>query len=455
LSLRAEPALLYVVVMTKAKTSSKTLTDVLLGVVVGLTVSGGTLPAAEPKVPKPPTLLGLQEARSATELVNLLGVVVHMTYNQTPYANAEKVQQALDYTGIRTVRDATPLADTRTYDSLASHGVKFDFVLRAEAAAELPATVRRLEAFAQRHPGAIVAIEGMNEVNNWPAKYKGLQGLPAAIAVQRDLYAAVKSSPTLKGVPVYALTLGAAGVADYAKLGDLSDIADTGNAHIYFPKGAPPSTIWSHAYELARHPTQRLPKAVVTETGYTTSKGSPHGVDEQVQAKYLLTLVAEAWLNRVPRVYIYQLVNDSLDETNWTRGLGLYRFDWTAKPAANAFHNLTGALLSGGASAAGTGQEPALDFDVKATKENVNNLPVRKADGTLDLIFWREQPLWDGDARKEIPATTAQVSFTLGSGYSHVAVFDPLDGKRTQISPRNGRFDFDLPDHPVVIEARE
>jgi hypothetical protein len=409
--------------------------------------------AAEPKVPKPPTLLQLQEARNASELVNSLGVVVHMMYNQTPYANFEKVQQALSYTGISTVRDATPPSDTRTYDYLASHGIKFDFVLRAEAASELTETVHRLEAFMQRHPGAIVSIEGMNEVNNWPAKYKGLEGLPAAIAVQRDLYAAVKSSPTLKEVPVYALTLGAAGAADYAKLGDLSDIADEGNAHIYFPKGAPPSAIWDRAYELARHPTPRLSQAVVTETGYTTSKDSPHGVDEQVQAKYLLTLVAEAWAKRVPRIFIYQLVNDSLDETNWTRGLGLYRFNWTAKPAADAFHNLTGVLLSGGSSATGTGQSPPLDFSFRSTKENVNSLRVRKADGTLDLIFWREQNLWDGDARREIPSTTAQISLMLANSNSPVTVLDPLNGKRTQISPHDGRFDFDLPDHPLVIET--
>jgi hypothetical protein len=437
------------------KTSSTPLTDMLLRMVVGLTVSGGMLLAAEPKTPNPPTLMGTQEARRATDLVSSVGVVVHLTYNQTPYADTGKVQQALSYTGIGTIRDATPPPDTRPYDYLASHGIKFDFVLRAEAAPELPATVRRLEAFAQRHPGAIAAIEGLNEVNNWPAKYKGLEGFPAAIAVQRDLYAAVKSSPTLKGVPVYALTLGVAGPADYAKLGDLSKIADFGNAHIYFPKGTPPSVVWNRAYELARQPTMRLAQSVVTETGYTTSKDSPHGVDEQVQAKYLLTLVVEAWFKRVPRVYIYQLVNDSLDETNWTRGLGLYRFDWTPKPAADAFHNLTSALLPAGSPTAATRQQPSLDLqDVRSTKDNVNSLAVRKTDGTVALIFWREQNLWDGEARKEIPTTTAQISLLLASGYSHVTVFDPLDGKRTQISPHNGRFDFDLPDHPLVIETQ-
>lgn len=433
------------------KSSWGPVTGVLLGMAAGSILGNTTATAAEPKVPKPPTMVGFKEFRSAVELVNSLGVVAHVTYNQTPYANIEKVRQALDYTGIINVRDATPTSDTSRYDYLASHGTKFDFVLRAEAAPELTGTVQRLEAFVQRHPGAISSIEGMNEINNWPAKYKGQEGFPAAIAVQRDLYSAVKSSLTLKGVPVYGLTLGAAGPSDYARLGDLSDIADEGNAHIYFPKGAPPSSVWDRAYELARLPTPRLPQAVVTETGYTTSKDNPHGVDEQVQAKYLLTLVAQAWAKKVPRTFIYQLVNDSRDETNWTRGLGLYRFDWTAKPAAGAFHNLTGVLLSGGTSLAAK-PKPSLDFDIRSTKDNVNSLAVLKQDGGLDLIIWREQKIWDGDARREIPAEPTHSSLMLPDAHSQVSLVDPLDGKRTTVPARNGRFDFDLPDHPVVVE---
>jgi serralysin len=416
--------------------------------VAALAGSGALLCTAEATAPKPPTLLGFKEPASATDLINSLGVVAHIMYSQTPYANIEKVQQALSYTGIINVRDSSPPADTSKFDYLASHGARFDFVLRTEAVPEMADTVRRLEAFVQRHPGAISSIEGLNEVNNWPAKYKGQGGLAAGVLIQQDLYKAIKASSTLKSIPVYSLTLGVASNADYLRLGDLSGYADEGNAHIYFPKGAPPSSVWDSAYEKARIPTLHLPKAVVTETGYTTSKDSPHGVDEQVQAKYLLTLIAEVWAKQVPRTFIYQLVNDSASETDWTRGLGLYRFDWTAKPAAAAIHNLTSWLVSSGGSVAG----PA-DFDVSATKEGVGSILVKKPNGAVDLLVWREQRIWDGDAKREIPAEVTQVSLTSATGsYSKAAVVDLLTGKVAQVALQNGHFNFSLPDHPVLVE---
>src|SRR5438270_11084333 len=145
------------------------------------------------------------------------------------------------------VRDMSPPADTSRYDYLASHGTRFDFVIGAEAVATLTDTVHRMETFLQKHPGAISSIEGMNEINNWPAKYKGKDGFAAAVLVQQDLYKAIKASPILKSIPVYNLTLGAASPADYAQLGDLSSFADQGNVHIYFPNGGAPSSVWDKA----------------------------------------------------------------------------------------------------------------------------------------------------------------------------------------------------------------
>ena len=161
-----------------------------------------------------------------------------------------RVLEATQYLGIMNLRDASPTANTKPYDTLADQGRRFNFFLRAEAAGEMPQVVQRLEQMMQRHPGCIISIEGLNEANNWPAKYKELTGYPASIAVQRDLYASIKASPTLRGVPVNSLTLGGAGAADYEKLGDLSAFADQGNVHIYFGNGGTPSSIWDRAYEL-------------------------------------------------------------------------------------------------------------------------------------------------------------------------------------------------------------
>ena len=178
----------------------------------------------------------------------------------------------------------------------------------------------------------------------------------------------------------------------------------------------------------------------------------PQFVDEQVQAKYLLTLVAQAWQKGVSRVFIYQLVNDSLDESNWTRGLGLLEFDWSRKPAADAFHYLTTTLQSGSASRAASGAS-ALDYDISTPKAGSASLLIRKADGTFDVLVWKEQKIWDGNARKEIPADSFRVSLTLPPGYSRVQVVDPLNGRRQTVSLNSGHFEFDLGDHPLIVET--
>jgi hypothetical protein len=421
-----------------------------------LAVSAGT---AEAAVPNPPVITSPRQAVSATDLINSLGVVTHILYNQTPYANIQKVQDALAYTGIVNVRDSIPGGDTSKYDYLANHGTKFDFVFSTSAVADLPGAVHRMELFVQKHPGAISSIEGMNEVNNWPAKYKGKEGLPAAALVQQDLYKAVKASPILKSIPVYNLTLGTAGPSDYAKLGDLSSFADQGNAHIYFPQGGAPSGVWDKAYLAARAPTIRLPAAVVTETGYTTAKNSPHGVDEPTQAKYILTLLAEVWSKKVPRTFIYQLINDSTDESNWTAGLGLYRYDWTPKPAATAVHNLTSRLMPGGASAmtaaAASTSTGNVEFGLSATKNGVGSLSIQKTGGAITVLVWREQQLWDGTAKRELATDDAQVSLLPAvSGSTQATVYDPLTNKASSVTQKNGTFSFQLTDHPLLVEFK-
>jgi hypothetical protein len=385
--------------------------------------------------------------------VDSLGVNLHLYYRGTPYANFEKVAEALSYLGISHVRDVTPLPDTRPYDYLANNGIRFDLFLRGETVNEMPQTIQRLEAFMQRHPGSIASIEGMNEVNNWPAKYKGETGFPAAIAVQRDLYSAVKASPVLHGLPVYMFTLGAGGPADYDRLGDLSSLADAGNAHIYFGNGAPPNAVWDGAYALARRSTPRLPQAVVTETGYTTSTKHPQGVDEQVQAKYTLTLVAEAWAKSVPRIFFYQLADDTAEDSDWTRKLGLYRFDWSKKPVADALHNLTSTLLAGsGTTGTNTGQTATLNYGVSPSGDGTQSLLVRQGNGALGLILWKERKIWDGNTRKASAAEPTRTTLTLGGNYSTVEVVDPLDNSKQTVRANGGRLELDLGDHPLIVE---
>jgi hypothetical protein len=59
--------------------------------------------------------------------------------------------------------------------------------------------------------GALIALEGNNEPNNWGITYQGEKGgrdlswLPVA-KLQQDVYSAVKSDPVLKDYPVWSIS---------------------------------------------------------------------------------------------------------------------------------------------------------------------------------------------------------------------------------------------------------
>ena len=416
---------------------------------LSLASSGNARPAVAP-VAEPPARLQPTRATSAQTMVDSLGVVTHLDYRDTPYGNLQNVKEALEYLGLPNLRDMVPGSYRTPYESLAELGYKFDFVVRREAADELPETIRELESFQGRHPGSVASIEGLNEANNWPAKYHGLSGFPAAVALQRDLYAATKASKELLDVPVYAMTLGGAGENDYRRLGDLSDFADLGNAHIYFPRGSPPSSVLDSALALSRLSTPRLPLSVITETGYTTALKSEHRVDEDVQAKYLLTLIADAWANSVPRLFVYALIDDSTDYADWTRGLGLYRFDWTPKPAAVAIHNLIRELTV--KPEVKPGAKPgSLRFHISSAEAGTQSVLLQKGDGTFALLIWREQKLWDGISLRALPITTTRISLSVSGNRLRVAIFDPLTGTRQQQAAEAGRVDFDLAGYPLLV----
>ena len=416
---------------------------------VGCTLAYGSARAQDPAT-KVPTRLAIH-AQSAQTLADSVGIVTHLDYLDTPYADFEKIKSSLAYLGIHNLRDTMPRTNTVPYESLAALHYHFDLVVRSEAANELPVTLHQLERLEQHYPGAIAAIEGLNEANHWPAAYHGLHDFPAAIALQRDLYAAVKHSPTLLHVPVYAPTLGGAGPNDYQRLGDLSEYADSANAHIYFPKGSPPATVWAGALALNRLSTPRLTQTVITETGYTTALHSEHRVDEPTQAKYLLTLLAHAWSQGIRTLYIYALVDDSTNDADWTRGLGLYRHDWSAKPAAAAIHHLLEALRSR-RSPATTHPPPGLSYNISPGSDQARWLLLRKEDGCLALLVWRDVSLWDSSTFAPRNYSPTHVSLTATGSTPAVALIEPLSGARHALPAGNRRVEFDLTDSPLLLE---
>jgi hypothetical protein len=393
------------------------------------------------------TSVVIERVPPAAAALARLGVVTHLDYRDTPYRDLARVREALRYLGFTTLRDMTPHANARPYESLAGDGYRFDFVIRRETVDKLPQVVSGLEDFARRHPGSIVAIEGLNEIKLWPARYRGDSSFAGAVAAQCELFRLVRRpGSALVDVPVLALTLGGASRRDHDRLGDVSDCADLGNAHVYFGT-QPPRSSWTFARGLARQATVRKPMLAVTETGYATAVDSGQGVPEDVQAKYLLFLALRALRDEVPLTFFYQLVDDRRDPA-WSYSTGFYRYDWSARPAAHGFHRL--ARLLGGEATRAAG--PAtLRFSLGGDATDVEHLALQRGDGSVALVLWREVALWDGVTRRHLSPAPRRLSLTTNAARAELA--DPLDGTRIPLARAEGHENFtvDLVDRPLVV----
>ncbi len=323
--------------------------------------------------------------------------------------------------------------------------------------------------------GALLAIEGNNEPNNWGVTYQGEKGggpehswAPVA-KLQRDLYRAVKSDPVLADYPVWTISEPGA-QRDNVGLQFLTippgadtlmpagtQYADYANVHnyIYHPHSPYPmaNKVWNAAdptAELqvdglfgnfgmtwrkefrgyAQEQLDTLPR-VTTETG--TSIEGP--VTEELQALNLMNL----YLAQFARGYSYTsvyILRDRTDEAG-NQTFGFFRPDYTPRRAAVYLHNLTTILADDG-SLAEAGQ---LDFTIADQPETVHDLLLQRSDGTFQLVVWGER-LFGKD----------QVTIRFGAKQPSVTIYDPTIGVEPVRTADNvGSLELTLSDHPLVI----
>lgn len=182
--------------------------------------------------------------RSAT-FVASIGVNIHLPILNSP-TNTSATLSALSYLGIGTVRSpigGALLQSGSIASRLADAGIHFDALLGGY---KTPAeNIAALTSFARAHGGAITAIEGPNEINNWPITFNGLTGAQAGVAFVNAAAAAAKETQELANAHFYDLT--GAPTTDTA-----TDASGFTNIHVYpnagnQPYSQPPATIMSLA----------------------------------------------------------------------------------------------------------------------------------------------------------------------------------------------------------------
>lgn len=415
--------------------------------------SAALLLLAAPAESQPPSSTAIR----AADFLNSLGVNVHMGYTDGAYANAANVLADLNYIGVHQLRDAAPDPNGgipyRNYlvslDALARAGNKFDFVVFAGL--PISESLAQIDRLATAYPGVVIAVEGPNEVNNWPISYAGRTGEIAALTFQKDLYRAVKADARLAGVPVYYFTGG--GRVDLTQQAGLADFA---NAHPYPYRGQQPGPRIAQEFADLFGRAGPYPK-VITETGYYNQPSNPYGsgVDDATQAKGTLNLFLDAAKQGVSKTYVYQLLSAYPDPagTNTDTEYGLFRLDNSPKPVATALHNLTTILADTGRDAASFAPG-RLNYTLSGLPASGNSLLMQTSNGTYQLAVWAEPAFWDEATHRPVLVSPSSVTVGLGGTFASVKVFDPLLGTSPIRTLTNvGGVLIGVSDHPVIVEA--
>ena len=406
------------------------------------------------------TPVGISPMR-ASGFLSTLGVVTHIPYTDGGYVNLGNVVADLHYLGITQVRDS--LSDGSNGSAplssdiyLAQQGIKFTTIVETSTTAGLNYALSLIDQVNEAVPGSITAVEGPNEINNFPLTFNGVSGLQGAINLQKALYADVHSDPNLTGVPVdYFTGYDAGSIGTGPNPYTTAGLADYDTQHPYPTYGQAPAWFVNPSNSLPNEGPVYGP-AVYTETGYSTYGGSSGGlvaVNQDVQAKYTLDLLMDAAKDGISKTYLYQLMDAYRPGSpQGDDGFGLFDPNNAPKEAATAIHNLTTILADNGAGS-NTFTTTPLNYSVAGLPSTGNNMLMEKSNGAYDIVVWNEPQIWNESTGTEITAPTVNVNVELGKTYSEVEVFDPLVGSTpiqtlTQVSS----VQLGITDHPLIVE---
>lgn len=388
------------------------------------------------------------QAQRAAEFTASIGINTHITYTDGGYGKIDEVSKALAYLGITLLRDNVPNAQNLPrYQGMARSGFRFCFIVNG---GDTTVIAQRVATFAASYPGAVEALEGPNEVNNFAFGYGGQTGTNAAIAYQSVLYSAIKATPALGAIPVYNYT-------DYPYH---AAAADAMNLHTYPKYGAQPYAALSA--DLSRVQTLLAEKPrVITETGYPQManpqqwKGPAewNPLDEKTQAVLVLNTLLDASILGVQRVYLYQLLEAYPDTQykDFDTRLGLFDINYRPKAAATALRNLLLLLRDN----AGT----STSFALRPPPVTLRNLPpaarslvLQRADGSDAVIIWNEEKIWDSKSRTPIAVQPATITLSPNGGLRTLSVYDPVL-RQDPIATHQAaeRLELPLAERPLVV----
>jgi len=381
-------------------------------------------------------------ASRASDFIQSIGVCAHIDDSSSSYATSPVAQQ-MAYLGISNMRVEAPYANLSTYTALGKAGIKFDVISSTT-------NLQQQIGFLNSISSYVAFAEGPNEVNTSPVSYQGLSGAAAAIAYQKDFYAAVHADPLLKGVAVLPFSLSVGG--SLTGFGNVSAYADYGNVHGYAGQGVPP--YYMLGYAVSSVTTTPGKQTIMTETGSYTLADGNSGVTQDVQAKWGMDTLLENSANGVAKTYLYQLEDNYNNPTSDLENhYGLYTTGGAPKQEAVDLHNLTTILADKGAAAASFA--PAtLSYNITGLNPNYGFSKLfAKSDGSFDIALWSEPQFYNATTGVTSAVTPSQVTISLGAAYN-ISVFDPVTGVTAVSNSANANsVRVSLATDPLIIQV--
>jgi hypothetical protein len=401
-------------------------------------------------------------AVSAHQFLSSLGVNTHVDQG----VPGGSYVAPLRYLGVRNIRDE---GRNRLQIQLLNRetGVRLDLACEGD----LNFSIGTAKALAKS--GALMAVEGPNEPNNFPIVYNGQTGggsgswVPVA-QFQQALYHAVKSAPELRAYPVFAVSESGAEVDNVglqfltipAGAGTIlpagTQFADYASVHnyvistrkVYFNNqawnAADPTlngpwdglfgnygiTWHRHFKGYTNEQLTTLPRAT-TETGWDSV--SDIG-GERTQGVVLVN----TYLSQFKRGWRYTFIYQLRDGEGGNGNQGVFKADSTPKLAATYIHNLT-AILTDNNPVASLG---ALNYSIIDEPVTVHDLLLQKSNGIFELLVWDENVKGND-----------HITLNLGGTHARVNVYDITVGTDpVQTLADIGSVSLTLSDHAQIIE---
>lgn len=417
-------------------------------------------------------------AAPANDFLSTIGV------NSSINSRGEYIEKTLDcmtYLGARWIRSGYGgTVDDQRY-LYEKAGIMFSLVLGVQGDTLAPAwTVEGAEKVAEM--GALIALEGVNEPNNWTVRYRdprdkvikesggSLSWVPLAQA-HADFYKAVKDSPVLRNYPVWSISEPGAEhdnvgmqfleIPDGAntEMPEGTVYADCANCHNYIVHPGWPGVhnnqtwltsdptsnspldglydnfgmTWGKSYEGYDEKTLKTLRRVTTETGTTINES----VSEEMQGLLYLNL----YLCQFKRGWEYTamyILRDRVDEGG-NQTFGFFGKDYKPRIAARYLHNLT-TILEDDESI----ENPSsISYRIHNKPNTVHHLLLQKKDGTFELVVWGEK--YEGGSDR--------IVLSLDRRYDHIRVYDPTVG----VEPVENLYavrdvNLTMTNHPLILE---